>query len=59
MHIFMQMQRGFALLAVGLTLVAAQPFQPGQNLVPLGEHISSFLLLTLKLQHVCACVTVS
>lgn len=41
------MQRVVALLAVGLTLVAAQPFQPGQNLVPLGEHISSFLLLML------------
>ncbi|DBA66091.1 TPA: hypothetical protein ACH3X2_003093 [Trebouxia sp. C0005] len=31
------MQRVVALLAVGLTLVAAQPFQPGQNLVPLGN----------------------
>ena len=52
------MQRVVALLAVGLTLVAAQPFQPGQNVVPLGERISSFLLRLLYLQHICACVTV-
>ena len=58
MHVFMQMQRVLALLVVGLTLVAAQPFQPGQNLVPLGEHILSSLLLMRYSQHVCACVTV-
>ncbi len=33
------MQRILVLLAVGLTLVAAQPFQPGQNMAPLGEHV--------------------
>ncbi len=42
------MQRVLALLAFSMALVAAQPFQPGQNLVPLGERISSFLLLVLS-----------
>ncbi len=48
MRVFLQMQRVLALLAVSMALVAAQPFQPGQNLVPLGERISSFLLLMLS-----------
>ena len=34
----MQMQRVFVLLAVGLTLAAAQPFLSGQNLLPGGEN---------------------
>ena len=33
-----QMQRIAVLLALGLTLVASQPFQPGQNLAPLGVY---------------------
>ena len=31
------MQRALLLLAFGLALVLAQPFQPGQNLAPLGN----------------------
>ena len=38
----MQMQRLLLLLALGLTLVVAQPFQPGQNLAPLGMHVLLF-----------------
>ena len=34
----MQMQRALVLLAVSLTLVAAQPFLGGQNLLPGGMH---------------------
>lgn len=38
-YVSSQMQRLLLLLALGLTLVVAQPFQPGQNLAPLGMHV--------------------
>lgn len=37
------MQRALLVLAFGLALVTAQPFQPGQNLAPLGMHLTAAL----------------
>ena len=39
------MQRLLLTLALAVTLVVAQPFQPGQNLAPLGMevHLSVFM----------------
>ena len=34
----LQMQRSLILLLAGLVVASAQPFQPGQNLAPLGRH---------------------
>lgn len=39
----LQMQRLLLLATLGVTLIAAQPFQPGQNVAPLGTQLQSAL----------------
>lgn len=43
-YVSLQMQRTLILLLAGLVLASAQPFQPGQNVAPLGRQVVCFAL---------------
>ena len=47
MFVLLQMQRTLILLLAGLVVASAQPFQPGQNLAPLGRVLVSLAFYAL------------